>query len=404
MRTGAAGVLVGFGGAAAHTTRTVLGVAVPMGCAVADVAAAPGATTWTSRAAATSTSSRTGRSASRVTSPRRSRAVPTRSWSARPSPGPPTHTGRGFHWGAEAHHHELPRGQRVEIGTVGTIAGDPVRSLPGGRRHDVDLIGALKRTRGHDRIHGAQGVPAGRGRGRVTTTLGEPATTGVDQRADARGSGAPRRLRAARGSPPGVPVEMMSPRVSRHHRAVEGDQERRPMAFIRSTVLTRGLLTGHHRRDLDVLDPARTAPAPTPSARSRDRTRRSPGSSSTGEEPRVALEDVLGGLVEGRGDAEDVVAIRRWWWCPWRLVAACANCRSTGPTCSRWRTPGPTPRARSLRHRGADDVAELQSARSSVRSRTGVARRRRRDQRAATGAGDRPVDDVEVERITMERA
>ena len=39
-RTGAAGVLVGFGGGAAHTTRTVLGVAVPMASAVADVAAA----------------------------------------------------------------------------------------------------------------------------------------------------------------------------------------------------------------------------------------------------------------------------------------------------------------------------------------------------------------------------
>ena len=40
MRTGAAGVLVGFGGGAAHTTRTVLGVAVPMASAVADVAGA----------------------------------------------------------------------------------------------------------------------------------------------------------------------------------------------------------------------------------------------------------------------------------------------------------------------------------------------------------------------------
>src|SRR5690349_1817538 len=40
MRTGAAGVLVGFGGGAAHTTRTVLGLAVPMASAVADVAAA----------------------------------------------------------------------------------------------------------------------------------------------------------------------------------------------------------------------------------------------------------------------------------------------------------------------------------------------------------------------------
>ncbi|MGZ4505571.1 MAG: GuaB3 family IMP dehydrogenase-related protein, partial [Nocardioidaceae bacterium] len=40
MRTGAAGVLVGFGGGAAHTTRTVLGIEVPMASAVADVAAA----------------------------------------------------------------------------------------------------------------------------------------------------------------------------------------------------------------------------------------------------------------------------------------------------------------------------------------------------------------------------
>ena len=40
MRTGAAGVLVGFGGGAAHTTRDVLGIRVPMASAVADVAAA----------------------------------------------------------------------------------------------------------------------------------------------------------------------------------------------------------------------------------------------------------------------------------------------------------------------------------------------------------------------------
>ncbi|HMG62974.1 MAG TPA: GuaB3 family IMP dehydrogenase-related protein, partial [Streptosporangiaceae bacterium] len=40
MRTGAAGVLVGFGGGSGHTTAAVLGVAVPMGTAIADVAAA----------------------------------------------------------------------------------------------------------------------------------------------------------------------------------------------------------------------------------------------------------------------------------------------------------------------------------------------------------------------------
>ncbi len=40
MRTGAAGVLVGFGGGAAHTTRVSLGIHAPMATAVADVAAA----------------------------------------------------------------------------------------------------------------------------------------------------------------------------------------------------------------------------------------------------------------------------------------------------------------------------------------------------------------------------
>src|SRR5699024_8717204 len=40
MRTGAAGVLVGFGGGAAHTTRQTLGIHAPMASAVADVAAA----------------------------------------------------------------------------------------------------------------------------------------------------------------------------------------------------------------------------------------------------------------------------------------------------------------------------------------------------------------------------
>ena len=40
MRAGAAGVLVGFGGGATHTSRDVLGVRVPMATAVAEVAAA----------------------------------------------------------------------------------------------------------------------------------------------------------------------------------------------------------------------------------------------------------------------------------------------------------------------------------------------------------------------------
>src|SRR5260370_10688459 len=41
MRTGAAGVLVGFGGGSGHTTRTVLGVAVPVATALSRAPAAP---------------------------------------------------------------------------------------------------------------------------------------------------------------------------------------------------------------------------------------------------------------------------------------------------------------------------------------------------------------------------
>ena len=40
MRSGAAGVLVGFGGGSAHTTKKVLGISVPMASAVAEVASA----------------------------------------------------------------------------------------------------------------------------------------------------------------------------------------------------------------------------------------------------------------------------------------------------------------------------------------------------------------------------
>ena len=29
--------------------------------------------------------------------------------------------GRGFHWGSEAHHAELPRGERVEVGALGSL-------------------------------------------------------------------------------------------------------------------------------------------------------------------------------------------------------------------------------------------------------------------------------------------
>jgi len=53
--------------------------------------------------------------------------------------------GRGFHWGAEAHHAELPRGQRVgfePVGTLEEILFGPSRVADG----TMNLIGALRRS------------------------------------------------------------------------------------------------------------------------------------------------------------------------------------------------------------------------------------------------------------------
>ena len=144
MRTGAAGVLVGFGGGAAHTTRTVLGVAVPMASAVADVAGARRDYMDESggryvHVIADGSIGRSGDIAKAIASG--ADAVMIGSPFARASDAP----GRGFHWGAEAHHAELPRGQRVEIGSVGTleeILFGPSRVADG----TMNLVGALRRA------------------------------------------------------------------------------------------------------------------------------------------------------------------------------------------------------------------------------------------------------------------
>jgi IMP dehydrogenase len=144
MRTGAAGVLVGFGGGAAHTTRTVLGVAVPMASAVADVAGARRDYMDESggryvHVIADGSIGRSGDIAKAIACG--ADAVMIGSPFARASDAP----GRGFHWGTEAHHAELPRGQRVEIGSVGTleeILFGPSRVADG----TMNLIGALRRS------------------------------------------------------------------------------------------------------------------------------------------------------------------------------------------------------------------------------------------------------------------
>jgi len=53
--------------------------------------------------------------------------------------------GRGWHWGPEAHHQQLPRGERVQVGTV---AGLEEILLGPGRVADgtTNLIGALRRA------------------------------------------------------------------------------------------------------------------------------------------------------------------------------------------------------------------------------------------------------------------
>ena len=143
MRTGAAGVLVGFGGGAAHTTRTVLGVAVPMASAVADVAAR-GATTWTSRAGATCTSSPTAACGSGDIAKAiacGADAVMIGSPFARASEAP----GRASTGAPRRTTPSCPAAPRVEIGTVGTleeILFGPSRVADG----TMNLIGALRRA------------------------------------------------------------------------------------------------------------------------------------------------------------------------------------------------------------------------------------------------------------------
>jgi IMP dehydrogenase len=144
MRTGAAGVLVGFGGGAAHTTRTVLGLAVPMASAVADVAAARRDYMDESggryvHVIADGSIGRSGDLAKAVACG--ADAVMIGSPLARATEAP----GRGFHWGSEAWHPHLPRGERIHIGTSGSLEEvlfGPSTTSDG----TMNLVGALRRA------------------------------------------------------------------------------------------------------------------------------------------------------------------------------------------------------------------------------------------------------------------
>ncbi|QVQ55042.1 GuaB3 family IMP dehydrogenase-related protein [Spiractinospora alimapuensis] len=144
MRTGAAGVLVGFGGGAGHTTDRVLGVAVPMASAIGDVAAARRDYLDESggryvHVIADGGMGNSGDIAKALSCG--ADAVMVGSPIARSAESP----GRGYHWGSEAHHDELPRGQRVHVGTVGSlrqVMNGPASTSDG----TMNLMGALRRT------------------------------------------------------------------------------------------------------------------------------------------------------------------------------------------------------------------------------------------------------------------
>ncbi len=119
METGAAALLVGVGPGAACTSRGVLGLGVPQVTATIDCAAARDFYF-----------KKTGRYVSIITDGGMTTggdvckafasgadAVMVGSVFARAEEAP----GRGFHWGMATPHHNLPRGTRVRVGTVGTL-------------------------------------------------------------------------------------------------------------------------------------------------------------------------------------------------------------------------------------------------------------------------------------------
>jgi IMP dehydrogenase len=144
MRTGAAGVLVGFGGGAASTTRSTLGIHAPMATALSDVAGARRDYMDESggRYVHVIADGGLGSSGDIVKAIAvGADAVMLGSTLARATDAP----GQGFHWGAEAHHSELPRGHRVRVDQVAPleqILYGPSTTADG----SANLVGALRRA------------------------------------------------------------------------------------------------------------------------------------------------------------------------------------------------------------------------------------------------------------------
>ena len=142
MRTGAAGVLVGFGGGASSTTRRALGIRVPMATAISDIAEARRDYMDESggRYVHVIADGGLGTSGDIVKAiAMGADAVMLGATLARATDAP----GGGWHWGGEAAHPVLPRGHRTRVGQAA-----PLEELVWGPGHQTDgttnLMGALK--------------------------------------------------------------------------------------------------------------------------------------------------------------------------------------------------------------------------------------------------------------------
>ncbi|MGX5696485.1 GuaB3 family IMP dehydrogenase-related protein [Agromyces soli] len=144
MRTGAAGVLVGFGGGAASTTRASLGIHAPMATAVADVAGARRDYLDESggRYVHVIADGGVGASGDIVKAIAcGADAVMLGAALARATDAP----GGGWHWGAEAHHPKLPRGKRVQVGQVAPL--EEILYGPAlGADGTANLVGSLRKS------------------------------------------------------------------------------------------------------------------------------------------------------------------------------------------------------------------------------------------------------------------
>lgn len=144
MRAGASGVLVGFGGGAAHVNRNVLGIEVPMASAIADVCEARRDYLDESggryvQVIADGSVGRSGDMIKAIACGADAVMVGTPLARAKEAPG------KGWHWGAEAWHANLPRGERIKLDTIGTL-----KEVLLGPSHVSDgtmnLVGALRRA------------------------------------------------------------------------------------------------------------------------------------------------------------------------------------------------------------------------------------------------------------------